>query len=118
MLTAWVCRGNTKEKVNWKRHFDRRTSTNEETVVSTRTGWITGLNGDCNSLPAGGKSIVLSLNLSVTSLNNPYEARNGNSQKVTISFVNTFIEYIKVLSYAEVLDGLIFDSLIRFLLMM
>ena len=36
--------------------------------------------------------------------------QTGADLKVTITFVNTFIVYVKMLLYAELLNGLIFDS--------
>ena len=37
--------------------------------------------------------------------------QTGTDIKVTITFVNTFIVYVKKLLYAELLNALIFDSL-------
>ena len=81
-----------------------------------QTGWITEVDGDYNSLPAVGRFIISSFNLSVTSSNNQalsLLSRNGCSQKVTITFVNMFVVHVKILLYAEILNGLIFDSVYR-----
>lgn len=39
------------------------------------------------------------------------QLQTGADLKVTITSVNTFIVYVKVLFYVELLNGIIFDSM-------